>query len=125
MEQLTIFNKKSSEKIKIRLTLFEFKEDSNFILYSPSLDISGYGKTVAAAKKSFDITIQETISYCYKNNTLSALLTSLGWYKGIGANSIYKSPSLASKINTNEYLQDVLNKHEQVTLKNNVELSIA
>ncbi|MBX3164416.1 MAG: hypothetical protein KF900_08045 [Bacteroidetes bacterium] len=125
MEQITVFNKKNSEKMRIMLSLFIFKEDGTHIVYSPSLDLSGYGKTETEAKKSFEIVLKETILYALNNNTLNSLLISMGWFKNIGANIVYKSANITSKLSTNDYLQNVINQHSEVKLKNNVELSFA
>lgn len=125
MEEITVFSKKSHHKIKAKLTLVIFKEDKNWIAFAPSLDVSGYGRTENEARKSFEISVSETFSYCYQNNTLASLLESLGWIKNKISPGIYKTPSIASKINTNSYLQEVINGKDQLKLENNYELSFA
>ena len=50
-------------KIVTHLFLLEFKEGDNFIIYSPALDLSGYGKSEAEAKKSFNVALEEFSKY--------------------------------------------------------------
>lgn len=123
MEQITVFNRKSAEKIRMKVSIVIFREDNRVIYYSPSLDLSGYGKTESVARKSFEISLKETVNYCIENGTFRPMLESLGWIRTPGANTVYKAPSIASKINTNEYLQNVINNNPEVVLKNDFELS--
>lgn len=54
----------SKEKINSELAIFLFKEDDNYIAYSPALDLSGYGKTEEEARNSFNIVLKEYFDYC-------------------------------------------------------------
>ena len=53
----------SSEKVSSELAIFLFREDDNFIAYSPALDLSGYGKTEEDARNSFNIVLKEYFDY--------------------------------------------------------------
>ena len=53
MEDLT-FNttyKSKTEIVEIGLNLFQFKEEGIQFIYSPDLDLSGYGKTTREARR--------------------------------------------------------------------------
>ena len=41
--------------INVSLDVFSYKEGDVRIMYSPALDLSGYGKNVEEAKRSFEI----------------------------------------------------------------------
>ncbi len=70
-------------RIKGTLSIIQFKEGKNIILYSPSLEITGYGATETDAKKSFEVTLQEFLRYTIKKKTLRKELERLGWtFKG-------------------------------------------
>lgn len=69
----------SSERINSELTIFLFKEDDNFIAYSPALDLSGYGKTEDDARASFNIVLKENFDYAIHDGTLWQDLKSHGW----------------------------------------------
>ena len=66
--------------VKVRLLLFSLKDDNKVnIIYSPHLDLSGYGKTMSDAKESFNIAFEDFIDYTFKKKTLSKVLSHLGW----------------------------------------------
>ena len=66
-------------KIKVNLNVISFKENDVCFVYSPALDITGYGNTVDEAKDSFNITLQEFLRYTSNKNTLVNELKRLGW----------------------------------------------
>lgn len=53
-----------------RERFFLFREDDNFIAYSPALDLSGYGKTEEDARNSFNIVLKEYFDYAINEGTL-------------------------------------------------------
>lgn len=55
---------------RLSLNLYLFKEGPNWILFCPSLDISGYGNTIKSAKESLQITLDEFVLYCTEHGTL-------------------------------------------------------
>ncbi|HON53773.1 MAG TPA: hypothetical protein PLS12_11235, partial [Bacteroidales bacterium] len=61
--------KMSNKKYMVTLSLIKFKEDKAAIIYSPALDLSGYGNTFEDAKKSFSTTLQEFIKYTHNKRT--------------------------------------------------------
>ena len=60
----------SSEKVSSELAIFLFREDDNFIAYSPALDLSGYGKIEEDARNSFNIVLKEYFDYAINEGTL-------------------------------------------------------
>lgn len=67
-------------EVKVNLLLIHFKDESgiNFI-YSPHLDLTGYGNNLRDAKKSFEIVFEDFVDYTLKKKTLGKILTNLGW----------------------------------------------
>ena len=53
----------SNGVIIVSLDVISFKEGDVNIIYSPSLDISGYGYTEAEAKRSFEIVYGEHLRF--------------------------------------------------------------
>lgn len=51
-----------------------FKEEPYYIVYSPVLDLSGYGRSLQSARRSYTITLKETLLYCVENGTLKNIL---------------------------------------------------
>jgi len=71
--------KKGLVTVNVSVPLLSFKEDDTFIVYSPALDVSGYGDTEEEARKSFELTLEEFINYTINKKTFQSELTRLGW----------------------------------------------
>ena len=106
--------KNKSGIVKVRLLLIHFKDENNIhFIYSPHLDLTGYGKSLSEAKKSFTIVFEDFIDYTLKKKTLGKILTELGWeLKG----SIKKprkilAPSITTVIKENEYVSEIFDKY--------------
>lgn len=69
--------------INFNLTLYTFKEDDVYICYCPSLNLSGYDKTVELANKDFEYVLAEYLRTCIKNDTLNKDLEAHGWKNGV------------------------------------------
>jgi hypothetical protein len=66
-------------KYHVGLSLVEFEEDNVTIIYSPALDLSGYGYNHSEAKSSFSEALHEFFRYTSNKNTLDKVLKELGW----------------------------------------------
>lgn len=94
--------------IKTELSLIYFVEDETHIIFSPALDLSGYGNTESEAKDSFQIVLQEFITYGMNKKTLLKDLQDHGWkVKGSPKNPKIKSPDLADMLKSNQELEDI------------------
>lgn len=93
--------------IRASLDIFSYREGNVRIMYSPALDISGYGNTVEEAKRSFYIVFHEYLRCCVENGTLDADLIKHGWKK-IAAESDYRSPDIVSMIRSNSNLRSLI-----------------
>ncbi len=70
---------KKNEKYVIVLQLFAFVEEHTHHLYSPALDLFGYGDTEQEAEESFSIVLEEFVRYTTNKGTLRKELERLGW----------------------------------------------
>lgn len=73
--------KTSSDSISIEVNTITGKEGDFWICISPSLNVSGYGRTIEEAKKSFE---ENIIIFCddiqsLKSEKKHQILVSLGW----------------------------------------------
>lgn len=109
--------------VKVDLLLVHFEDENNInFIYSPHLDLSGYGKDLDEAKKSFEIVFEDFIDYTIKKKTIGAVLTKLGWkLKG----SVKKpkkvlAPSIASIIGENKYVSEIFDKYPVKTFHQEV-----
>jgi hypothetical protein len=70
---------KDGKVIKVNLFMLIFTEDDNHIVYCPALNLTGYGKTEAHAKESFEVVLDEYLKYTTNKNTLVDDLRKHGW----------------------------------------------
>jgi hypothetical protein len=82
----------------VELPLFLFKDEKSHVVYSPALDLSGYGDTEEEAKKSFQIVVEESIKYAMGKRTLEDTLQKLGWTIAQGHPKKYIPPDFASPV---------------------------
>jgi len=70
---------KGNEQLDIKLDLLLFEEDGVNFVYSPALDLTGYGHGEENAKKSFEIVLEEFVRYTDRKKTIYSELERLGW----------------------------------------------
>jgi hypothetical protein len=66
-------------KVMVDLTVCIWEENGITYVYSPALDMTGYGNSKKEAKKSFEIMFREFVDYTDKKRTLFDELEHLGW----------------------------------------------
>ena len=77
--QLTADLSSPHGKYHVGLSLVEFEEENVTIVYSPALDLSGYGYSQEEAKQSFSEALNEFLRYTTNKNSLDKVLKDLGW----------------------------------------------
>lgn len=82
---------------QFELSLFNFIDEGVRIIYSPALDLSGYGKTIAEAKVSFELTLEEFVRYSSNKKSLQKELKRLGW-EIKKKSKPYSAPELSSML---------------------------
>jgi len=66
-------------KMKVNLFLIHFQDEKKVhFVFSPHLDLTGYGYTLKNAKKSFSIVLDDFIDYTLNKKTISKVLADLG-----------------------------------------------
>ncbi|WP_028525592.1 hypothetical protein [Runella limosa] len=106
---------------KVSLFLFHFVENQLHFVYSPHLDITGYGNTLKEAKESFEICFVEFLDYTTKKGTLGSELKKMGWtFKETSKRpKTPVAPSLSSLLKSNKYMSEILDKYPVKTFKQN------
>lgn len=111
--------------VNVKVVVLYFMEKDVHIVYSPHLDVSGYGKTEDEAKRSFNHCLGEFLDYSTKKKTLHNELVKLGWTLKSGTAKRPKkviAPSFDELIQHSSSLKDIVNKRnfskslEQVSL---------
>ncbi len=106
--------KNKAGEVKVNLLLIHFKDESNIhFIYSPHLDLTGYGQNLKDAKKSFEIVFEDFIDYTLKKKTLGKILSKLGWeLKGtLKRPRKILAPSITSVISQNKYVSEIFDKY--------------
>ena len=106
--------KNKSGNIIVMLLLFHFKDENKIhFIYSPHLDLTGYGNNIKEAKKSFEIVFEDFIDYTLKKRTLGKVLSNLGWELKGSTKKPRKviAPSITSVIKDNEYISEIFDKY--------------
>ena len=102
--------KNSKAIVDTHLALLSFVENDIHYLYSPELDIYGYGQSESQARDSFAVTFKETMSYMVNKNTLAEELRSLGWTVKKGKKGVHYIPPLFSHlIEESEEVRNIVN----------------
>ncbi len=106
------------------LSLIEFNEDDNIIIYSPAIDLSGYGKSREEAQKSFENAMEEFYRYTMNKGTFETILKKLGWnIKGSKNKRKYIQPFLDKLLQEKEYLQEIVREKDFRKFQHQVNLS--
>lgn len=105
--------KGTDSKVSVVLSLMSFQENDVTIIYSPALDLSGYGTSEKKAKESFEIALEEFIRYTINNGTFDSELRKLGWkVSGRKTSRNYKQPNFDELLKDKEYLINILRDKE-------------
>ena len=115
--------------IKAKILLFHFADNQKVhFIYSPQLDITGYGYSQEEAKQSFQVAFEDFIDYTIKKGTLGSVLNKLGWKQQKGSlKKPLKSfvPSITTVIANKKYVADIFDKYPLNSYHQEVELPIA
>ena len=130
MDSLTLTRRPSppdSPTITLSLSVVAYHEaDGVHYVYSPALDLFGYGHTPAEARASFDTALNEMVRYAIAENTLDALLADYGWQSLATDGQIrYQAPNLRELTRRNPDLLDILDRPEFQKYQQATELAAA
>jgi len=115
----------SGQGYHVLVSLIEFQEDNVTILYSPALDLTGYGYNLTEAKTSFEESLHEFLRYTTNKGTFEKALQSLGWtIKGSKKKPRYNPPKDSDMVKTNSTYNEIVNKKDYRVSRKNIELSI-
>ncbi len=114
----------NSEKYHIGLSLIEFIEDDVTIVYSPALDLSGYGNNEIEAKQSFSEAIDEFFRFTTEKSTFDKVLTNLGWtINGSKHNLEFNPPKDSDLVASNSLYNEIVNNKSYKVSRQELEFS--
>lgn len=97
-------------QVRFNLPVISFMEENVHFLYTPALDLTGYGNTEEEALRSFEETIGQFLEYGINKKTLEKELKKLGWI--FTKKKISKAPSLVDMITHNKYLAEIFEEKQ-------------
>jgi hypothetical protein len=107
---------------QVGLSLIEFNEYDVTIIYSPALNISGYGYNPDEDKNSFNIALHEFFQYTNNKKTFDKILKELGWtFKGGKKKSKIEAPLNSDLIDKNPLYNKIINSKNYKVYKEDVE----
>lgn len=112
-----------NNNVELSLSIFLWEEDSVFYVYSPALDLTGYGLNKEEARTSFETVLQEFIAYTHNKKTIFAELENLGW----AVNKIKKrvvSPEFEDMLSENEHFNHLYKSKNLVRDSSSVSLQL-
>ena len=117
------FIKKKGNKFRVGVELFIFKEDNQFIAYSPALEISSYGDTSKDAGNAFQEAASIFVKYAHKKGTLIADLLELGWTVTKKPKAVFSAPDLEDTVKSNPILQSLISSGQYQQSQTNMAVS--
>ncbi|MBU1372366.1 MAG: hypothetical protein KKG25_00860 [Bacteroidetes bacterium] len=114
----------SDGKYHVGLSLVEFEEENVTIIYSPALDLSGYGYNQDEARNSFSEALKEFFRYTNNKNTLYQVLENLGWLvNGSKKKPRFNPPKDSELIAKNPVYNDIVNNKSYKVSREEVEFA--
>ncbi len=110
--------------INLELSLYLWEENGIHYVYSPSLDVTGYGNTEVEAKTSFEVTLDEFITYTHNKKTIFEELEHLGWAVNKKKKRVH-SPDLEELLSDNESFRNIYQQGVVKKETKNIELELA
>lgn len=107
MENLT-YQAEFDDGTEVRLALLSYIEENVHVIYSPSLDLYGYGNDEAEARASFTVALEAYVTYLTEEKTWADDLKRLGWQFDLQSHTV-KMPDWIRLLQTNSHLNDVVN----------------
>ena len=111
---------------EFNLLLMEFvDENAIHFIYTPHLDLSGYGKTQEEAFESFEVALNEFLSYTREEQNLARILMDLGW-KVEGQTGQFRravAPAISTLIKRNSYISEIFDNYPVHTFYQSMGLS--
>ena len=94
------------KNIEIKLSLIEYIDNNIVVVYSPALNLYGYGYDKEEASLSFNVMLSEYFRYTLQNKTLLKDLEKHGWKIKQKENTI--SPNFMQLITKNKELKNIM-----------------
>jgi len=107
--------------VSVKLSLFTFIDNNVHVVYSPALDLYGYGNDEYEAKDSFEVSLREYVKYTSNKKTVEQDLKKYGW-KVDKRHKTLSSPDLTTMLGNNESFREMVDTRAFKKYDLNVEI---
>lgn len=114
----------ANNNVEFSVSIFLWDEDSIFYVYSPALDLTGYGLSREEARESFETVLHEFIKYTHNKKTIFTELEKLGWAVNKRKKRVI-SPDFEDMLAENEHFNQLYKSKNLVRDSSNVNLQLA
>jgi predicted RNase H-like HicB family nuclease len=104
--------------VEVNLMLLSFEEDGVYFVYSPELDLNGYGNTEEEARQSLDVVLRNFLEYAIQNDTLTTELVRHGW----ALSERLVPPSFNDLVSRNKELSERMLRRRPVLITEHIRL---
>lgn len=112
------------KNVEFVISIFLWEEDSVFYVYSPALDLTGYGISKEEARESFETVLHEFIVYTHNKKTIFKELENLGWAVNKRRRRVI-SPDFEDMLTENEHFNHLYKSKDLTRDSSNVNLELA
>jgi len=112
-----------NKEVEVSISIFLWEEESIFYVYSPALDLTGYGLSEEEARKSFETVLHEFIVYTHNKKTIFSELEKLGWAVNKRKKRVI-SPDFEDLLSENEHFKHLYKTQNLVRDSSNVNLQL-
>lgn len=112
------------QDVEFSISIFLWEEESIFYVYSPALDLTGYGLTKKEARESFETVLEEFIKYTHNKKTIFKELENLGWAVNKRRKRVV-SPDFEDLLSDNEHFRHLYKSKDLIRDSSNVNLQLA
>ena len=108
MAKIVLQGKFPVQGVSVKLSLFTFIEENVHVVYSPALDLYGYGNDEHEARHSFEVSLKEYVKYTSNKKTVEKDLKKYGWEVDRRHKTL-NSPNVSTLLETNESFREMVN----------------
>ncbi len=112
-----------NKNVEFNISIFLWEEDSVSYVYSPALDLTGYGLNKEEARESFETVLHEFIVYTHNKKTIFTELENLGWAVNKKKGRVV-SPDFEDMLSENEHFKHLYKSKDLVRDSSNVNLEL-
>lgn len=109
--------------VEIKVSIFLWEENGVYFIYTPALDLTGYGNNPEEAKENFESVLEDYIKYTHNKKTIFKELEKLGWLVNKKKKRVL-APDFEDMLSDNEHFNDLYKTKQLVRSSSSVNLEL-